>query len=101
MIDQAYNNTKVSGGTAGAGVQSSSKTNFASSQMGGSLLGVKGSEDMGNGMKASYLYEFGLATDTSATPTNRQSFVGLSGGFGALIGLINVSVQGCIGKRAA
>ena len=52
--------------------------------MGQSFLGVKGEEDLGNGLKASYLYEFGLSTDTSATPTNRQSFVGLSGGFGAL-----------------
>jgi len=83
VIDQAYNVTKSSGGPAGAGVQSSTKTSFGASQMGQSLLGVKGSEDMGNGMKASYLYEFGLATDTSATPTNRQSYVGLSGGFGA------------------
>ena len=84
VIDQAYNVTKASGGDAGVGVQSSSKTGLGASQMGQSLLGVKGSEDMGNGMKASYLYEFGLATDTSATPTNRQSFVGLSGGFGAI-----------------
>ena len=53
-------------------------------QMGQSFLGVKGEEDLGGGMKASYLYEFGLATDTTAAPTNRQSYVGLSGGFGAL-----------------
>ena len=84
VIDQAYNSTTVTGGSAGSGVQSSTKTNFASSQMGGSLLGVKGSEDLDNGLKASYLYEFGLATETSSTPTNRQSFVGLSGGFGAI-----------------
>ena len=84
VIDQAYNVTKSSGGTAGINTQSSNKTTLGASQMGQSLLGVKGSEDMGNGMKASYLYEFGLATDTSATPTNRQSFVGLSGGFGAI-----------------
>jgi predicted porin len=83
VIDQAYNVTKASGGTAGAGVQSSSKTSFGASQVGQSLLGVKGSEDMGNGMKASYLYEFGLQTETTASPTNRQSYVGLSGGFGA------------------
>ena len=52
--------------------------------MGQSFLGVKGEEDLGGGLKASYLYEFGLATDTTADPTNRQSYVGLSGGFGAL-----------------
>ena len=47
-------------------------------------MGVRGSEDLGGGMQASYLYEFGLATETSSTPSNRQSFVGLSGGFGAI-----------------
>ena len=80
IIDQAYSTSKTTVGST----QTSQKTNLGAYQMGQSLLGVKGSEDMGNGMKASYLYEFGLATDTSATPTNRQSYVGLSGGFGAL-----------------
>jgi predicted porin len=78
-IDQTYNQAK----TSTNGVVTSSKTGFGAYQDGQSLLGVKGSEDLGNGMKASYLYEFGLATETTATPTNRQSYIGLSGGFGA------------------
>ena len=70
--------------------------------MGQSFLGVKGEEDLGGGLKASYLYEFGLATDTNVSEveqddadgtdktaynlssSNRQSYVGLSGGFGAV-----------------
>jgi predicted porin len=79
-IDQTYNSTK----TTSAGKVTNQQTNIGSYQMGDSFLGVKGEEDLGNGMKASYLYEFGLKTESNATPTNRQSYVGLSGGFGAL-----------------
>ena len=79
-IDQTYNSTKETT----AGVVTEQTTNIGSYQMGDSFLGVKGEEDLGNGMKASYLYEFGLKTESNATPTNRQSYVGLSGGFGAL-----------------
>ena len=77
-IDQTYNTTK----TTTAGVVTNQQTNISAYQMGQSYLGVKGEEDLGGGMKANYLYEFGLATEKTATPTNRQSFVGLSGGFG-------------------
>jgi len=89
-IDQTYNSTK----TTTAGVVNNQQTNISAYQMGQSFLGVKGEEDLGGGMKASYLYEFGLATDTTkagkdsdgndVSTTNRQSYVGLSGGFGAL-----------------
>ena len=79
-IDQTYNSTKTTTGS----VVTNQQTNISAYQNGQSYLGVKGAEDLGDGLKASYLYEFGLATETSATPTNRQSYVGLSGGFGAL-----------------
>jgi len=79
-IEQTYNKSA----TTANGTTISNKTGLGSYQMGQSFVGVKGSEDLSNGLKASYLYEFGLATQTSATPTNRQSFVGLSGGFGAI-----------------
>jgi len=89
-IDQTYNSTK----TTTAGVVTNQQTNISAYQMGQSFLGVKGAEDLGGGLKASYLYEFGLAADTTqagtdsdgnaASTTNRQSYVGLSGGFGAL-----------------
>jgi len=79
-IEQTYNKST----TTANGTTISNKTGLGSYQMGQSFVGVKGSEDLSNGLKASYLYEFGLATQTSATPTNRQSFVGLSGGFGAI-----------------
>lgn len=79
-IEQTYNKTTT---TLGGSVIST-KTGLGAYQMGQSLIGIKGSEDLNNGLKAAYLYEFGLQSETSATPTNRQSYVGLSGGFGAV-----------------
>ena len=98
VIDQAYNSTKVT--AAGA---TSKQTGFGA-VWNGSLVGFKGSEDLGGGMKAFFQQEIGLTTDSNertgtangsntitgvATgPTNgvenRNSFVGLSGGFGAV-----------------
>lgn len=56
-----------------------------------SRFGLKGSEDLGGGLAANFVLENGFNVDTGATPplgaTNssifsRQSWVGLSGGFG-------------------
>ena len=79
-IEQTYNKST----TTVDGVVISSKKSLGAYQMGQSFIGVKGSEELNNGLKAAYLYEFGVQSETSATPTNRQSFVGLSGGFGAI-----------------
>jgi len=79
-IEQTYNKST----TTLDGSAISNKTGLGTYQMGQSLIGVKGSEDLSNGIKASYLYEFGVQSEKTASPTNRQSFVGLSGGFGAL-----------------
>ncbi len=82
-VDQAWNKQT----TTTAGVVSSDKTGFAPIQMGGGILGVKGSEDLTAGMKANYVIELQPAIDgnySTDTPIwNRQSFVGLSGAFGA------------------
>jgi len=80
-LEQTYNkSTDTLNGTV-----ISNKTGIGEYQTGGSLIGFKGSEDMDNGIKASYLYEMGVNLQTSAsTYTNRQAFVGLSGGFGAI-----------------
>ena len=82
-VDQAWNNSTTKKG----GVVSSDVTGFAPIQMGGGVLGVKGSEDLVAGLKASYVIEMQPAVDGNSTGTsgmwNRQSFVGLSGAFGA------------------
>ena len=66
------------------GNTTSDKTGFAAIQMGGGILGVKGSEDLSGGLKASYNIEIQPGIDENSGSWNRQSFVGLSGGFGAL-----------------
>jgi predicted porin len=53
-----------------------------------SRWGLKGSEDLGGGMKANFLLESGFASDTGANTGGalfaRESWVGLSGSFGAV-----------------
>lgn len=57
----------------------------------GSRIGFKGSEDVGNGLKAIWQVETGFKIDgtsgegsSSGTFANRQSFIGLNGGFGTV-----------------
>jgi predicted porin len=50
-----------------------------------SRLGVKGSEDLGNGLKAIYKMEFAVHVGSGDTITNRNQYVGLAGGFGTVL----------------
>lgn len=50
-----------------------------------SRIGVKGSEDLGDGMKAVYKIEFGLDLEGSGTFSNRNQYLGLAGGFGTVL----------------
>lgn len=88
-VDYGY----VSQSGNSGGVQNvNSKQMFASGVAAGSRLGFKGSEDLGNGLKAIFETEFGTGIDqtaagtTAATWVNRHSYVGLTGGFGTAIG---------------
>ena len=78
IVDQAYVMSSTKVGTA------TSKTTSVGGQYTTSELGFKGSEDLGNGLKASFQIHFNPSTETSASPTGYQSHVGLSGGFGAV-----------------
>ncbi|AKU12627.1 porin [Azoarcus sp. CIB] len=54
-----------------------------------SRIGFHGTEDLGNGLKALFRLESGIAADTGGTVPpgvlfSRQSFVGLQGGFGTV-----------------
>lgn len=60
---------------------------LVSGAVSGSRLGFKGSEDLGGGLKANFLLEQGFNVDTgtqsvAGSSFSRQSYVGLSGGFG-------------------
>lgn len=51
-----------------------------------SRFGIKGSEDLGGGLKALWQVESGINLDEqNGTLSNRNSFVGLSGGFGTVL----------------
>jgi predicted porin len=82
MIDMAV--VRESGGVAGP------TTKVTSGTTGGSRLGFKGSEDLGNGLKALFLLENGFQGDTGAMGQGgllfgRQAYVGLQGGFGTVL----------------
>lgn len=75
------------GVNGGAGVPGEGRAN---------RIGVKGSEDLGNGMKAIYQVEFGVKMTEESTTGNaasgsndsitmRNSFVGLTGGWGTFV----------------
>lgn len=71
---------------AGAGGASASQTNVASNS---SRLGIKGSEDLGAGMKAVYQMEFTVNMDGESADNGfsglRNTFVGVGGGFGTVL----------------
>uniref|UniRef100_Q47AC8 Porin, Gram-negative type n=1 Tax=Dechloromonas aromatica (strain RCB) TaxID=159087 RepID=Q47AC8_DECAR len=52
-----------------------------------SYIGFKGVEDLGNGLKAVFQFENGINNDNSSAGSwnNRDSYVGLSGGFGTVV----------------
>lgn len=92
ILDMAY----VRGSADGA----DSRSRIDSGGMSGSRLGFKGVEDLGNGLKAVFNLEWGVEIDqqmglgqtaagpgsntVTSTTGNRNSFVGLAGGFGTV-----------------
>jgi predicted porin len=79
-----------SAGTSGA-TSTADLTKFSldSAGLSGSRWGVKGSEDLGGGLKASFQLESGFSVDSGASAQGgllfgRQAFVTLGGGFGSL-----------------
>lgn len=78
--------TEISGADAvAAGVAGSLRqTVLESGGVNGSRWGLKGSEDLGGGLKANFLLENGFSVDTGAGGAgfSRYAYVGFSGGFG-------------------
>lgn len=77
----------TSGSTTLSGVKTDtpSQTVVNSGGVSGSRWGLKGSEDLGGGLKANFNLEQGFDLDSGAaagTQFNRQAYVGFSGGFG-------------------
>lgn len=66
-----------------------SRSGIDSGVANGSRIGFKGTEDLGNGLKAGFVLEQGILADTGSSAQGgktfgRQSFVSLSGGFGTV-----------------
>jgi predicted porin len=74
--------------SADAGGPEGRHTNVQSGDQSGSRFGFRGSEDLGNGLKAIFNLEAGLAVDTgvqdSAGLFQRRAVVGLEGAFGTV-----------------
>ena len=74
------------GGDDGAVSTKGTKTEMASGMQAGSRIGFKGSEDLGNGLKAIFEVETGITNDAPGTvagqsglfTSNRHAYVGLS-----------------------
>lgn len=57
-----------------------------SGMLSGSRIGFKGTEDLGNGLKAIFTLEYALnLDDTAGIGDARQEFLGLTGGFGTAV----------------
>jgi predicted porin len=98
IVDQAYYTVKQN---SPDGTKNTKQTGFGEGSWAGSRLRFSGSEDMGGGLKANFWLEQGIAPSDAQgfnyrnggngpqmmngagqTHQNRQSYVGLSGGFG-------------------
>lgn len=90
---------------ANTGVTNYEEVNVASHS---SRIGVKGSEDLGNGMKLGYLMEWSVGMDGGGDLGQRNRYVTLGGGFGtALFGKVDTPMKtlgrkvDLFGERAA
>lgn len=85
VLDMAINSESHGAGSAGKGAI----TSLDSGVQSGSRLGFKGSEDLGNGLKAIFKLEMGVNADTGASAQGglafgRAAWVGLAGDFGSV-----------------
>jgi len=83
VVDMYYGQSSASGNPAAKSVRA-----LQNGGLSGSRIGFRGTEDLGNGLKALFTLEYGLAPDVGAgswTGVARQSFLGLSGNFGTVL----------------
>jgi len=98
-LDYGFDARKGTDGKLAA-TQNKTKSEVRDGIRGGSRIGFKGAEDLGNGTKAIFELEYGVATDqpanintatpnvpgTSAFWVNRHSYIGLTGNWGTFVG---------------
>jgi len=84
VVDLGYVNSSASNAATGK----QKMTGINSGNQAGSRVCFRGTEDLGNGLKALFTLEYGLSADVGAnswTGTARQSFLGLTGNFGTVV----------------
>ena len=83
LADIWFGSVKTTNGVLGTSL---TKTVLESGGVNGSRWGMKGSEDLGGGLKANFKLEQGFKLDTGAATAgqafSREAYVGFSGGFG-------------------
>ena len=84
VADATFESVKASSSSAGGNAFDFDRRNRVTSNS--NFIGFKGTEDLGNGLKAVWQFENGLNTDgTAGVWNNRDSFVGLSSGMGTVV----------------
>jgi predicted porin len=106
VLDAGYSDTDTNTNGTSVTISTTSNGGNYTSQR----LGFRGSEDLGGGLKANFVYELGIddsdpsnsttntnvdgGTDTADSLSTRVATVGISGGFGAInIGRQNTAVE--------
>jgi predicted porin len=85
LLDMGYSDQKTSDQTGAAVTTVKAKQVNGKAGLAGSRLGFRGTEDLGGGLTAGFVYELGLNTDAStAAHSVRAANVSLNGGFGGL-----------------
>jgi predicted porin len=83
ILSTAYSQTELEASGGGSSVSLKSTTSGAQGQQAGNRLGFRGTEDLGGGLKAGFVYELG-ADLNSGLAGNRLGYVQLQGGFGTV-----------------
>lgn len=91
LVDYGYAYRFDGRNLTNVGPTPNSASQLNSGQAFSNRIGFKGIEDLGNGLKALFVLEQGFNLDTGTEQVNglafaRQSYVGLSGNFGSVIG---------------
>lgn len=83
VADATFDSVKATDSTAGSGSDFNNRNRVTANS---SYIGFKGVEDLGNGLKAVFQFESSVSFDAATGGNaNRDSFVGLTGGFGTLV----------------
>jgi predicted porin len=87
IVDASYGYVSTDTGTTVTKTTSTGGNTGTPGALSSNRIGFKGTEDMGGGMKADFVYELGHSGSSDgalATTTARQSWVGVSGSLGAV-----------------